>query len=66
MGCREVPTGVEALDADLVIQRSGCGRTSEVYDCRDAGGAVFCVVLVNAAGTAGDEDCTGEIALMAE
>lgn len=41
--------------------------------CRDLGvdrvgdgAAVFCVILVDAAGHAGDGDCTHEIALMAE
>ncbi len=41
--------------------------------CRDLGvedvgadAAVFCVVLVDAAGNAGDGDCTGAIALQAE
>jgi hypothetical protein len=41
--------------------------------CRDLGvdgagadAAVFCVILVDAAGNAGDGDCTREIALMAE
>jgi len=41
--------------------------------CRDLGveavgasAAVFCVLLVDAAGNAGDGDCTGEIALQAE
>jgi hypothetical protein len=32
----------------------------------EAGAAVFCVVLVDAAGHAGDGDCTGAIGLMAE
>jgi hypothetical protein len=47
------------------------GAAPEV--CRDlgvadlgAGAAVFCVVLVDAAGNDGDGDCTGEIALQAE
>jgi hypothetical protein len=35
-------------------------------DAVDAGAAVFCVILVDAAGHAGDGDCTGAIALIAE